>query len=71
MAPNGAVPLRDGDHAATDASDDVRRAKRRLNALGAASLGAEVALVAVNAALNQRSFRRTPARRLLPGVGRV
>ena len=65
------MPLRDRDHAATDASDDVRRAKRRLNALGAAPLGADVALVAVNAALNQRSFRRPPARRLLPGVGRV
>jgi hypothetical protein len=70
-APGGAVPLRDGDHAAPSAADDARRAKRRLNALGAASLGAEAALVAVNAALNQRSFRRPPARRLLPRLGRV
>jgi hypothetical protein len=70
-APRGAVPLRDGDHAAASASDDARRAKRRLNALGAASLAAEVSLVAVNAALNQRSFRRPPARRLLPRIGRV
>ena len=37
--------------------------KRRVNALGAASLVAEVALVSVNAALNQESFRRPPARR--------
>jgi hypothetical protein len=65
------VPLRDGDHAAAGASDEMRRAQRRLNLIGAASLGAEIALVAVNAALNQRSFRRPPARRLLPGVGRV
>jgi hypothetical protein len=71
QAPRGAVPLRDGDHAAASAGDDVRRAKRRLNALGAASLAAEVSLVAVNAALNQRSFRRPAARRLVPRLGRV
>jgi hypothetical protein len=71
MAPEGAVALRDGDHVAAEAGDDARRVKRRLNALGAASLAAEAALVAVNAALNQRSFRRPPARRLLPRVGRV
>jgi len=70
-APNGAVPLRDGDHAAAHASLDARRAKARLNALGAATLVAEAALVAVNAALNQQSFRRPPLRRLLPRVGRV
>jgi hypothetical protein len=71
QAPNGAVPLSDGDHAAPNAGDEARRAKRRLNALGAASLAAEVGLVAVNAALNQRSFRRPPARRLFPHFGRV
>jgi hypothetical protein len=70
-APGGAVPLEDGDHAAPDASADARRLKRRLNALGAASLAAELGLVAVNAALNQQSFRRPPARRLLPRLGRV
>jgi hypothetical protein len=70
-APDGAVPLRDGDHAAAEASDEARRAKRRVSALGAASLVAEVALVSVNAALNQQSFRRPAARRLLPRVGRV
>ena len=70
-APGGAVPLTDGDHAAPQASDDVKRAKRRLNVLGLLSLGAEVALVGVNAALNQRTFRRPPARRLLPRAGRV
>jgi len=71
MAPGGAVPLRDGDHAAPAASDDARRAKRRLNVLGAASLLAEAGLVAVNAALDQRAFRRPPARRLMPRLGRV
>ena len=71
QAPNGAVPLRDGDHAADAAPEPARRAKRRLNALGAVALAAEAALLAVNAALNQRSFRRPPARRLLPRVGRV
>src|SRR5215208_2903231 len=63
-APGGAVPLRDGDHTAPEASDDQRRAKRRLNALGIASLAADASLVAVNAALNQENFRRPPARRL-------
>ncbi|HSS37418.1 MAG TPA: hypothetical protein VLT58_01495, partial [Polyangia bacterium] len=57
-------PLRDGDHAADSASDGATRRKRRLNALGAASLVAEAALIGVNAALNQQSFRRPPARRL-------
>ena len=64
-APNGAVPLRDGDHAAVNATPESARRKRRVNALGAASLVAEVALVGVNAALNQESFRRPPARRRL------
>jgi hypothetical protein len=70
-APSGAVPLRDGDHAAEDARADSRALKKRVNALGAASLVAEVGLVAVNAALNQRNFRRPPARRLVPRLGRV
>ena len=63
-APGGAVPLRDGDHTAEGASPTAARRKRRLNALGAASLAAEVALVGVNAALGQQNFRRPPARRL-------
>jgi hypothetical protein len=70
-APGGAVPMRDGDHVAASADDDARRAKRRLNALGATSLLAEAGLVAVNAALDQRAFRRPAARRLLRGAGRV
>jgi hypothetical protein len=71
LAPDGAVPLRDGDHAAAQATEQQRRAKRRVNVLGAVSLASEVGLVAVNAALNQRSFRRPPARRLVPRFGRV
>jgi hypothetical protein len=70
-APGGAVPLRDGDHTAADAKEESRALKRRLNVLGALSLAAEAGLVAVNAALNQRSFRRPPARRLVPRIGRV
>jgi hypothetical protein len=70
-APNGAVPLDDGDHTAPEASDRARRAKRRLNALGAVSLAAEAGLVAVNAALNQRQFRRPAPRRLVPWFGRT
>jgi hypothetical protein len=70
MAPEGAVPLADGDRAAPDATEQQRRAKRRVSALGAASLAAEVGLVAVNAALAQENFRRPPVRRLVPVLGR-
>jgi hypothetical protein len=66
QAPAGAVPLDDGDHAAIEASDAQHRAKARLNALGLASLAADLALVAVNAALAQQGFRRPPRRRSLP-----
>ena len=40
--------------------------ERRLNALGLASLAAELGLVGVNAALAQQGFRRPPARRAMP-----
>ena len=63
--PGGAVPLRDGDHTAVNATPESALRKRRLNALGAASLAAEVALVGVNSALAQQNFRRPPARRFL------
>jgi hypothetical protein len=62
-APGGAVPLRDGDHAAPGAPEPAQRAKKRLNALGAVSLVAELGLVGVNAALAQQNFRKPPARR--------
>jgi hypothetical protein len=66
-APHGAVPLTDGDHPAPDASAAAARLKRRLNALGLATLAAEAGLVAVNSALAQENFRRPPLRRRLPG----
>ena len=65
MAPGGAVPLADGEHTASSASVQQARAKKRLNALGLATLVAETALVGVNAAFAQENFRRPPARRLL------
>jgi len=43
--------------------DGAARLKRRLNALGAVTMAAEVGLVAVNAALAQEGFRRPKARR--------
>jgi hypothetical protein len=66
QAPDGGVPLDDGDHAAPEASEAQQRAKARLNALGLASLAADLALVGVNAALAQQGFRRPPRRRMLP-----
>jgi hypothetical protein len=65
LAPEGGVPLEDGDHTAPEASDRQRRAKRRLNVLGLVSLGADLGLVGVNAALAQQGFRRPPRRRAL------
>jgi hypothetical protein len=70
-APDGAVPLRDGDHAAPEATERSKRAKRRVNALGIASLAADTALVVVNAALEQRQHRRPPVRRRIPLWGRT
>lgn len=65
LEPGGAVPLTDGSTPAPEATAGEARAKRRLDGLGAASLVAEVALVTVNAALNQRNYRRPAARRLV------
>jgi hypothetical protein len=62
-APAGAVPLRDGDHTTADASESARRRKRRLNLFGATTIATEIALVTVNAALDQVSFRHAPVRR--------
>jgi hypothetical protein len=65
-APDGAVPLEDGNHTAPEASQRQQRAKRRLDALGRVALAAELGLVGVNAALAQQGFRRPPRRRLIP-----
>jgi hypothetical protein len=70
-APQGAVPLRDGDHTAPEATEDQKSVKRSLNVLGTASLAGELALVGVNAALTQEGHRRPPLRRLVPAIGRV
>ena len=62
QAPHGAVPLTDGNTPGADASEPAARLKRRLNVLGAATLAAEVGLVAVNAALAQARVRRPALR---------
>jgi len=64
QAPDGAVPLEDGDHAAVEATPKQAALKRRLNVLGVAAIASETALVVVNAALTQEGFRRPPARRV-------
>jgi hypothetical protein len=64
-APGGAVPLDDGAHAASDASEAATRLKQRLNVLGGVTMAAEVGLVAVNAALAQEGFRAPAGRRRL------
>jgi hypothetical protein len=63
--PGGAVPLSDGDHTAPSAPERAKRLKRGLHVISTVNLGAEIGLVAVNAALNQEGFRRPPARRAL------
>lgn len=63
QAPGGAVPLTDGNHAAASAPPQAARLKKQLNVLGAVAIGTEAALVAVNAALAQENFRRSPLRR--------
>jgi hypothetical protein len=65
QAPDGAVPLQDGSHPAPSTPARAARMKRTLNVLGAAAIGAEAALVAVDAALAQEDSRRAPLRRRL------
>jgi len=68
-APDGAVPLRDGDHATPQASETARRRKRRLNVLGVTTIATEIGLVTVNAVLDQVSFRHAPLRRRFKRFG--
>jgi hypothetical protein len=63
QAPAGAVPLADGSTPAPSTPPQAARLKKQLNVLGAAAIGAEAALVAVNAALAQENFRSSPLRR--------
>jgi hypothetical protein len=65
QAPDGAVPLADGSHPTPATPELAARLKRTLNVLGAAAIGAEAALVAVDAALAQDGARRVPLRRRL------
>jgi uncharacterized membrane protein len=64
-APNGAVPLTDGDTPAPDATAQETRIKRRLNRLSLLAIGAEAGVVVVNAALAQSGFREAPVKRRL------
>lgn len=64
-APDGGVPLQDGSTPNSHTPPGAAKQKRVLNALSAVSLGAEVALAAINASLAQANFRRPPARRFL------
>jgi hypothetical protein len=65
QAPGGAVPLADGSTPDAATPPRAARMKRTLNWLGATAIGAEAALVAVDAALAQENFRRAPLRRRL------
>jgi hypothetical protein len=65
QAPGGGVPLSDGATASPAASPQAAKMKRKLNVLGAVTLAAEVALVAVNGALDQERSARRPLRRAL------
>lgn len=64
-APGGAVPLTDGSTPSADTPPGAARRKRVLNALTATSIGAQLALTAINASLAQMNFRRPPKRRVL------
>jgi uncharacterized membrane protein len=63
QAPDGGVPLTDGSTTAPGATPRAARMKKALNVLGAVAIGAEAALISVNAALAQEGFRRSPLRR--------
>jgi len=63
-APDGAVPMKDGDTTAKRAGAEARRLKRTVNALGSLHLASAIALSGINASLAQANFRRPPARRL-------
>jgi hypothetical protein len=65
QAPGGAVPMASGSQPVADTPRRAARLKRLVNLMSAASLVADVALVAANASLAQTNFRRPPARRLL------
>lgn len=61
-APDGAVPMQDGQEPAPEAPSRAGRLKAAVNVLGALNLCSEVALVAVNVVLLQRRARKLPIR---------
>jgi hypothetical protein len=65
QAPGGSVPMASGHDTSADTPRRATRIKRLVNLLGALSLGAELSLAGVNAALAQTNFRPPPARRFL------
>jgi hypothetical protein len=64
MAPDGAVPLRDGDHASGHASEKAQATKRALNALSWVQLGSALTLGLVQGGMAQVNFRRPPLKRV-------
>jgi hypothetical protein len=57
QAPEGAVPLQSGSRPAPETPGRAARLKRLANVLGGLNLAAEVALLAVNAAVSRRAGR--------------
>jgi hypothetical protein len=64
-APDGAVPMKDGDVPSKRAGEEAQRLKKTVNVLGSLHLASAITLAGINAALAQANFRRPPARRLL------
>lgn len=64
-APEGAVPMSDGDDPAAATPPGAARLKRVATVMGTLHLASAVGVVAVNASLAQTNFRRPPARRFL------
>src|SRR3954454_15348596 len=65
QAPGGAAPLADGSTPDASTPPRAARMKRTLNVLGATAIGAEAALVAVEAGRAQETSRAAPLRRRL------
>ncbi len=69
QAPEGAVPMTSGHDPAPETPQRAARLKRGVNAVGAANLAAEVALLTVNSALAEQNGRRAPSRWALGRLG--
>jgi hypothetical protein len=64
MGENGAVPMRDGDHASGQASVEATRTKRALSALSRIQLASALTLGVVQAGMAQVNYRRPPLKRV-------